>query len=87
MIKLVSHPEWCRRVDCGSTAAHRSATIRVSGPGDLLGIDAMLMQLDVPSAPRLVRLEVTDDGATTTYLMPEDQARSLHRALGDLVAS
>jgi len=83
----VAHPAWCRRADCADTGTHESATVQASLPGDLLGIDATLVQLAVGGAPRLVRLAVTDDDETTTYLVTADQARCLHRALGALVST
>jgi len=85
MEQLIAHPDWCRRADCVSTGTHQSATLSASRPGDLLGIDATLMQLN--NGPRLVRLTVTDDGVTTTFFVPAEQARALHHTLGELVRS
>jgi hypothetical protein len=83
---LISHPSWCRRADCARTGEHKSAPVPVSRPGDLVGVNATLVQLD-DCGQRLVRLQVIDDELTTVLSMPADQAHSLHRALGALVAT
>jgi len=82
---LIAHPAWCRRADCVRTGTHESAARAAGGPGDLLGIGATLAQLI--DGPRIVRLTVTEDGVTAAFSVPAEQARALHRALGDLLTS
>jgi len=83
---LITHQAWCRRGDSARTGAHESVPVQASAPGDLVGIDATLVQFEA-DGPQLVRLAITDDNVTTVFCVPTAQARSLHRALGELVAT
>lgn len=84
MDALIPHPAWCRRADCASTGAHVSRTVQAGQPGDLLGVDAALMEL-VDAELRVLRLTITEDGAAATYCVPAHQARDLSEAIALLL--
>ncbi|MEV4536277.1 hypothetical protein AB0J82_21040 [Asanoa sp. NPDC049518] len=84
MESLIAHPPWCRRADCADRGEHTSAPTPMSSAGDLVGIDATLVEL-ADAGVTLVRLTLTDDGEATVFALSLDQAKTLTRSLGDVV--
>jgi len=82
MNQLIVHPEWCRRADCASTGSHQSATFNAGRPGDLVGVDATLVELETEGI-RMLRLTITEEGTAAHYSVPVEQAR----ALSDVITS
>lgn len=85
VMEEADHPAWCVRVDCGLTGVHESATVTAGDHAELVGVAVSRVRLG--DGPDLVRVALTDDGATTVYSLPAGQATALSDAVTRLLAA
>jgi len=78
-------PHWCTTVDCTRSGIHESAPAVVGDQDEVLGVAAA--RIRIGESVDAVTVAFTEDGTTTSYIIPAAQARAFTQTIDRLLAA
>jgi len=78
-------PHWCATIDCTRSGIHESAPIIAGDQHELLGVSAA--RIRIGESVDAVTVAFTEDGTTTTYIIPAAQVRAFTQTIDRLLAA